>query len=132
MWRVWYDKERQHGTILLNTKEEAKKCEAKGRVDALLYGYSPDDVSEPEEYDEWQYAPDYLNDLNAAITCVPHMASLGYACVIVGGSMFRVAFIDAATNHEATAEGTKLTEVICEAFLRAKNLWIDSKLPSLL
>lgn len=64
-WRVFYDKDRQHGTVAMLTREDA---EASARNAAEFWeslGHSVSEFSEPEEYDEWYWAPNYLNDLNA-------------------------------------------------------------------
>ena len=64
-WRVWWTADRQHGVISLKTKADALH-----EIEKALTGWGSDfinreEVSEPEEYDNWEYAPDYLEDLNA-------------------------------------------------------------------
>ena len=64
-WRVWYDKERQHGSICIPTRAEAEQRRQMALQDCERFGMIAEDVSDPEEYDEWRDAPDYPHDLNA-------------------------------------------------------------------
>lgn len=64
MWRVWYDAERQHAAICIPTKNQAIERAAQEEAIAVMLGY-PLTISQPEEYDEWDDAPDYLNSLDA-------------------------------------------------------------------
>lgn len=65
MWRVFYDKERQHAAICISTREEALHRLKHETESSKSYGWDTSEFSEPEEYDEWEDAPDYLNSLDA-------------------------------------------------------------------
>lgn len=91
--------------------------------------------------------PDYVNDLNAAIQLVDHLAKQGWRCECNSGldGTWECLFYRKATNetklenravrgqfdppdseeHYATSE--RLSAAISEAFLRTLNKWYDSK-----
>lgn len=64
-WRFFYDAERQHGTINMRSREEATEFRKHNIEDWVRCGGDASTVSEIEEYDEYENAPDFLNDLNA-------------------------------------------------------------------
>jgi hypothetical protein len=64
MWRVWYDSEKQHGSICIKTKQEAVDRASQEKDAAIRLGYAVS-ISEPEEYDEWEDVPNYIGDLNS-------------------------------------------------------------------
>lgn len=64
-WRFFYDAERQHGSIDIYDIHEAKRRREDNMTSWISAGGKNETISEPEQYDEWKYAPDYLNDLNA-------------------------------------------------------------------
>lgn len=64
MWRVWYDTERQHGSVQILTKNEAflrAQHEAERWFEWNPKG-SEITISDPEEYDEWCDAPNLFAD----------------------------------------------------------------------
>lgn len=64
-WRVFYDKERQHASIGIHSKQEAIEVRYNSTSFWESCGFDPAAFSEPEEYDDWMDAPDYPEDLNA-------------------------------------------------------------------
>lgn len=64
MWRVFYDNARQTGAIRIPTQDAALIRAEYERQSAERLN-CPCEVAEPEEYDDYDHAPDYFNDLNA-------------------------------------------------------------------
>lgn len=51
-WRIWFDKDRQHGQIEMHSRYEALIATERAREDFARWGDMVD-ISEPEEYDSW-------------------------------------------------------------------------------
>jgi hypothetical protein len=70
--------------------------------------------------------PDYLNDLNACSGLVDHMQTLGFNCVLIAEGEYRCCtFISNDRSREIKVISSSFTKSICEAFLKALNLWND-------
>lgn len=67
LWRYYLDKERQHGTIMIVSKEEAEQAKARDIKWAEELGYAEHyQYSEVEQYEEWDnVAPRYTYSLDA-------------------------------------------------------------------
>lgn len=121
-WRVWYDKDRENGQIEMHSRDEAIIAAERARKDFARWGDSAC-ISEPEEYDSWTYAPDYLNDLNAI-----HSAEK---------ILTREQWSEYTANlNSSLSSGTQgICQAIChatgaqraEAFLRTIGKWKDTK-----
>lgn len=75
MYRVWYDAEKQHGVVMIKSLDEANEARDRMLGDVHLWGTNPDEVSQPEEYDEWDHVPDYTDDLNAIAQAVAGLSN---------------------------------------------------------
>lgn len=113
MWRVWYDAERQHGSICIPTFKEAIERKAKELESAQRLNYQVE-VSEPEEYDEWEDAPDYHGDLNAIAQAERTLREPEKRRYIE-----RLAHSMPSTKYTVCATAPQR----CEAFLKCKGLW---------
>lgn len=67
MWRVWYNKERDYGSISIPTRQEAERYAIVEERFLKEIGESPENylISEPEEYDDWSHAINYFNNFDA-------------------------------------------------------------------
>ena len=63
MWRVFYDNARQTGAVRIRTRNAAVIRAENERQSAERLNY-PCEVSEPEEYDDYDHAPDYFGSLD--------------------------------------------------------------------
>lgn len=127
-WRVFYDAERQHGSLSMRTQAEAldniqKEKDFRARIGEEYVG----DISEPEEYYEWGGAPPYDTDETTAIReLCGQLKSEGWSVEAsnwTGENMsnnWDVQFWIRGTreSHEATADSLALA--ICLAFLKVK------------
>lgn len=75
--------------------------------------------------------PDYLNDLNAAITLCDFLAERGWNCHLDNGldKTWECIFTRGRTGNENSDEhygpGNTMTAAICQAFLRTVGKWED-------
>lgn len=64
MWRVWYNKDKSHGSCSLPSREEALK---RIEIEKTSWGYKKwieeYEFSEPEEYEDWFHCPQVDLDL---------------------------------------------------------------------
>lgn len=65
MWRVYFDADRESASVRIRTYEEAIERKRIEDNRSIGYGWKVES-SEPEQYDEWEDAPRYFTDLNAA------------------------------------------------------------------
>lgn len=88
MWRVWYDAEKQHGSIEIPTHEEAVKRASFERQNLLDAGVNIRDfvISEPEQYESFDHAPNYPNCPAAALTLIAVLAKEGWTVKLENGT----------------------------------------------
>lgn len=126
MWRVWYDAERQHGSIRIPTRSEAVDRASHEIEYSKRMGYELV-VSDPEEYDEWQDIPNYHGSLDACATfeatlnpSIEHeMDGSGHVWNEYVNMLDEICARTGDTCVAATAAQR------CEAFLRVKGKWIE-------
>lgn len=117
MWRYWYNKKRDYGSICNRTKEEALEIIKEEKTRWPFTDYPEEyEFSEPEEYDDWYDLPSVDLDL---IQKVKESLTFNQQTEYVA-SLMRLFKDFPMTN--AFLAGEKEQK---EALLRALNLWED-------
>lgn len=116
-WRVYYDKERQHASIDIPTREEALAR----RADAERFwkddGGTVGDFSEPEEYDEWDHAPRFDESHDDAFALVDWMRAKGWGFIMSGA--WAATFFEIKSERTSTGTADTAPKAIVNAFLVA-------------
>ncbi len=121
LWRYWLDEQHEHAHIKLSSKEVADELRARMIANHREDIHGPLITSEPEEYDDWSNAPNFVDYSTGASLLVDELRKQGWrwsAEDCSAGVLFRFYRVTSELNEQYRATADSLPIAVTLAAMK--------------